>query len=64
MQRARSAVFTLASLAAAWLSWTVGERLAGWAGYEDMDILVQVACVFAGLAAAEKLLSLPTSGEH
>jgi|GEM_PF-5026833 len=58
------AVITLGTTGIAWLAWIVGAHAADWAGYEDIAILIQLACVFAGLAAAEKLLSLLTSGEH
>jgi hypothetical protein len=51
----KPALFTAAMAVIAWLAWEAGGRLAGWAGFEDVEILVQLGAVFATLTAAERL---------
>jgi hypothetical protein len=43
----------MAALAA--LAWFLAGRAAVWLGFEDIEILVQLAAIFAALTAAERL---------
>ena len=53
----KGAVITLALVALSWLAWTQSAHLADWAGFGQLDFLVQLAAVLAVLALAERLLA-------
>jgi hypothetical protein len=53
----KGAAITVCLMAVAGLAWHEAAHLAAWAGFEDIDILWQVAAVFAALALGEAVVS-------
>ena len=62
--RLASAALTLGLIVLCWQSWVQAGHAAAWAGFEDIDIVVQVAALFAILAAAEAVISRLLPGKH
>ncbi len=59
-----SAGLTLGLVVLVWQVWVQAGHAAGWAGFEDIEIVVQLAAVFGVLALAEKIISVIQSGGH
>ena len=52
-----SAGLTLGLVVLVWQVWVQAGHAAGWAGFEDIEIVVQLAAVFGVLALAETIIS-------
>ncbi len=53
----KGAALTLAAGVLAWAAWTYSAWLAEVTGLHELDLLIQLAAVFAMLALAERVLS-------
>lgn len=64
MARVISAGVTIMLIGASWLAWEYGGEVSRRAGFEDIEILVQVAAVFIVLGLAESVISRVPASAH
>ena len=53
----RGAAITAAMVAIGWFAWSWSAHLAGWAGFDELDFLIQLAGLLVALTLADRLLS-------